>query len=414
MSTSSAIKTLYENFLGLKYVRQIVGKPGKHWVWVVLLLVLGTLIGQWLGRSNVGIHLRYWTYQNVLQALIPRHPYPKRTVMVLLGDDEFWNGYLARRTPLKRDYLAKLVSRIGEANPEIVALDIDLSYPAPEILSEEHPDYYQETQQLLNAVNTVSQNRTVIFGRMVRYTDSEGNYEPVRAVFDDADFSKNEKVRVGYINLAYDVRQVPVELKMEGGFSIDSFSSAIARSTNEKTVEGMHGEHLPYGTFIYPGAFTQFSAEEILNSDLESLKEKLGFRIVIIGAAWHEYGFNRGPKHDVHTSPVGDVYGAFIHANYVEALLDSRVNQAMSESTAVLIEILFSIALALSFSLEVNIWLKIAFAGVLCLLMIGTSYIAWQNMGMFFDFFIPVILLIGHAAVDEIKDRKKQPAILNA
>lgn len=53
------------------------------------------------------------------------HPaYNRRTVLVMVGDEEFWKGEgLAGRTPTKRSYLAGLLRAVGRAGPEVIALD---------------------------------------------------------------------------------------------------------------------------------------------------------------------------------------------------------------------------------------------------------------------------------------------------
>jgi len=80
---------------------------------------------------------------------------------------------------------------------------------------------------------------------------------------------------------------------------------------------------------------------------LKTLISKLGFKVVIIGGGWHQYGVDSGPQNDAHESPVGLVYGAFVHANYVEALLDSRAYSPMKEGWAITLEVGFSAFLAL-------------------------------------------------------------------
>src|SRR4029077_488875 len=120
-----------------------------------------------------------------------------------------------------------------------------------------------------------------------------------------------------------DIRRVPLALPIKGQTQgLDSFASAIMRSFDERSIqEAQQGEQdaLPYGTFIRPEEFPHYSSDQILQSDDQMLKRDVGFKIVIIGGAWHQYGFQRGPENDAHESPVGSVYGSFIHANYVEA-----------------------------------------------------------------------------------------------
>ena len=57
---------------------------------------------------------------------------PKRTALVLIGDDEYWGGELKRRVPIKRDYLAKLVNKLDQAQPELIVLDFILRRLRPQ------------------------------------------------------------------------------------------------------------------------------------------------------------------------------------------------------------------------------------------------------------------------------------------
>jgi CHASE2 domain-containing sensor protein len=143
--------------------RHLRSRGPRHWVIVAGLLIGGTFAGHQLGKSEVWIELRYSIYQRFLQVATLRQPYPKRTVMVMIDDDGFWGGPFQHRTPLRRDLLAELLLKIDAANPEVVALDIDLrSHPAGPGAHATDPAYEGETQALLGAINAVSRNRTVV------------------------------------------------------------------------------------------------------------------------------------------------------------------------------------------------------------------------------------------------------------
>jgi CHASE2 domain-containing sensor protein len=393
--------------LGARVFEQLRSHGPTHWIIAAALIFFGTIFGHWLGSHNVWIDLRYQTYQFFQEHLQPRAPYPKRTVVVLIGDDEFWNGPLAHRTPLNREYLASLLLKIDAANPEVIALDVDLSLPSPELRAAEHQAYAAETARLRGAVEKVCQNRTVVLARTVKYADAEdekAEYEAVPAVFDDYNFACRG-VKSGYISLPNDTRRVALDLKMEGGHRFDSFASAIARAVDARSLAEMQKRRedaLPYGTFIKPENFPQLTASAVLNSSPEALREKLAFKIVIIGGGWHQLRHNFGPLNDAHPSPVGNIYGVFIHANYAEALLDSRTYRPMRQKTATAIEVIASAFLALVFGLHLRLFLKLVVGLLLCVVIITLSYVSWQNLGLFFDFFIPVVLLFGHVLVEKI------------
>jgi CHASE2 domain-containing sensor protein len=380
---------------------------------VAVLLVGGMFAGHELGQSDLWIDLRYSAYQFFLQIVTLRQPYPKRVVLVLVDDQEFWNGKFEHRTPLKRDLLAELLLKLDRANPEVIALDVDLrAHPTQPGQLVDLP-YEAETQTLLAAINTVSKNRTVVLTKSVRYADgTRTEYVAEPSVYDAYPF-EGSGVRRGYVTLPRDIRRVALDLKLRSGAHLDSFASAIARAVDERSLRDMQEREedaLPYGTFIAPGEFPQYPAREVLKAnpdnrdEVEELRKRFGFKIVIIGGAWHRFGFNRGPMNDGHASPVGEIYGAFIHANYTEALLDSRTYRPMREWAAIGIEFFFSVVLALIFSLHIRLALKFAVAIFLCTFVVGVSYVSWQNLGLFFDFFVPVILLFAHAVIDKMRE----------
>ncbi|HEX8148810.1 MAG TPA: CHASE2 domain-containing protein [Pyrinomonadaceae bacterium] len=409
MKCTDSVKNDFKHAFGhlwSEVSRQLRGRSRGHWLTVVVLIAVGTFLGGKLGEQNIWIEWRYKIYQSFLQHVTPRRAHPKRTAMVLIGDQEYWNGPFARRYPLKRDLLAQLLRKIEAANPEVIALDIDLSSPAPLASPDELVEYRAETLELLDAVKAVSRNRTVVLAKGILDAGHGAGYELEPAVFDSYDFEGGD-VRKGYISLPTDVRRVPLAMPLRGGGEHDSLASAIAGAVDERAVEDARArEHdsLPYGSFIPPEEFVRRSAGEVLAAEPEALRKDLGFKVVILGGAWHKFGLERGPKNDEHMSPVGAVYGAFIHANYVEALLDSRTYNPIGERAAVAIEVTISVLLALILSLHIRLSAKLVAALIFCLVMMAITYVSWQNLGMFFDFFIPVVLLVVHVLVEKFRE----------
>ena len=118
-----------------------------------------------------------------------------------------------------------------------------------------------------------------------------------------------------------------------------------------------------------------------------------------MGGTWHALAFGRGVKIDTHLTPVGQIGGVFIHANYIEALLDSRTYVPWEKWKLQLIEVLLSFAAAAIFALAKR---KIRAILCLCVGVAVFNYFLWQNLKVFGDFFIPVVLLGGHSAVEQI------------
>lgn len=376
-----------------------IRKDPAHWVTVAVLIALGVFIGEWLGSHRIWIKLRYKLYQSA-QRFNPRETYPKRTALVLIGDEEYWKGELAHRSPIKRDYLARLIRALDKAGPEVIALDFDLRLRVPNGSLPEHSDYAKETGEFLATVREVSQRRTIVLARTIG-RDREGRPVSEAAIYDGFDFQGGD-VRSGYIELPYDLRQVPMPLKLHSG-PLDSFSVAIVRPLDPHSIHVAEVDgSLPYGTFIEHEHFSSLPASEVLSFPGIDLRRKLRNKVVIIGAAWSKFAYKRGELVDSDDTPIGKVGNVFMHANYAEALLDQRTYRPLDKTVVMWLEILLSFGVAVLFSIETRKFLKGVV--VVCALLgaVFANYVLWQNLGLFFDFFIPLVLLIGHALVEQV------------
>lgn len=391
----------------------------RHWVIALVLVVVGVYAGDWLGHHQYWIELRYWIHQK-LTINFARPPLPHRTVVVLIGDEEYWKSdeepdpkrKLAGRVPVNRSYLANLVRALSAAAPEVIALDFDLSYALPDGPRASYTNYDEEVEDFIRAVNEAPANQAVVLPKTVNGGEEGFVLEP--DVYDDAGLDvrlDEKKVRKGYIILPDDMREVPLSLPIEGGEPLDSFAQAIARASEPHNVRRFdHSEALPYGNFIEPSMFPRFTATQVLEGG-EKVRKELAHKIVIVGGEWHRYAYNRGDVIDTYSTPVGQIAGAFIHANYVEAILDSRVSQPLGENIGKGVEITISLLIALLFFVNIRPLWKILFVIFIPFVLILFSYFLWQNLGMFFDFFIPLVLLGGHVLVERWirqRDRMKE------
>jgi hypothetical protein len=255
-------------------------------------------------------------------------------------------------------------------------------------------DYKEETQQLLEAIKDVAGKRTVVIGRIVGGDEKENTLEP--DVYEGFNF-EGKDVQSGYIQANDDIRVIPLSLPLTDGSRLDSFCQAIVRATRKDALDGLKEDSwLPYGTFMRIEKFgDRISANQVLNHDPEVFK-RLAHNIVIVGGDWHSRGYGRGDEIDNHATPVGEVSGAYIHANYVEALLVSGIAKPWGGKVGKGIEILLSFGVALIFYIKLRPWKRlVAILGFIAA-MILFSYLSWQNFGLFFDFLIPAFLLSIH------------------
>ncbi|MDQ2922586.1 MAG: CHASE2 domain-containing protein [Acidobacteriota bacterium] len=374
----------------------------RHWLIhaleVVIFVAIGLYIEHHLNEKDYWIGERYSLYQ-ILQGFTPRKPRPQRTALVLIGDDEYWKDLPAGRAPIKRDYLAELVKHIAAAGPAVIALDFDLRSPSPDGNPVEAPDFKDETEKLLNAVNAASPHQIVILPKAIG-TNERGEYVSASDIYRDFKFDP-KRVKTGYIALADDTRIVPLYSIDLSGDSVDSFSQAIARTYDPEAVEGQtDAESLPYGSFVETKKFKEISARRVLADD-PAAKEMLAHKIVIVGGKWHAQAYETGPTIDSYDSPLGVIPGVFIHANYVEAILDSRLYRAVTGWHLAFVEVFFSAIVAVIFLLGISPFYKLLSIPVIALALVLFTYLCLMLLGVFFDFFIPVLLVIVDGSIRE-------------
>ena len=392
---------------------QLRKKGWRYWLTVAVLLIVGTLAGMWLAERSVWIRMRYRIYGS-LQSATQVTKAAKNTVLVLIDDDEYWKGDLARRVPLKRDYLARLVETLAKGEPSTIALDIDLRSPIPEKGSEELEPYRAETELLLKAIKDVSQRRPVVLATSV--TTDETGYTISPNVFDGYDFGGG-RVTHGYVTLPRDLRQVPLSVPLKNRTEKeDSFAGAITKTRKKDLVvaaEQYEHRGFPYGSFYRPDEFKKVTTSTILKAGDQELRDLVQGSIVIVGGAWNT-GSYKGPKQDyigsidLHFTTAGDIPGAFVHANYVEALMSGLVHRRVPETVAVVVEIFCSLMVAVVFALEGSLRRKYGHVLLISIVLVIMSYFSWQNLGLFFDFFIPILLLSIHAPIEQLRETRAE------
>jgi CHASE2 domain-containing sensor protein len=408
----------------------------RHWGVAVILIYVGMHVGGWLGDQQYWIDLRYRIYERQTHNIA--HPsYDRRTVIVMIGDEEHWLGEgLAGRSPTKRSYLARLLRAVGVFGPEVVALDIRLRSPRPDGAPVTYHDYDVETQELIQAINDITSGptpTTVALPKSIGGNEARG-YFLESDLYDGKLDLNGGRVCAGYIAFDDDRRKVPLDLNLKDGGKLDSFALAIVRAAEGTPPLPSHDNNsMPYGSFMWPDQFKQYTASRILHSaevvqaarqrglplsaisaDDKEVLDNLAHKIVIIGGNWHGYAYNRGPMVDSFNTPVGEISGAFVHANYINSLMSSGITAPLDEKMTKGIDVLFSLAVATLFFLPFRtIWKLLAFFS-LAVVLVFVSYFFWQNLGLYFDFFIPMALLCAHFLVEHFLRVREEAVELRA
>src|SRR5581483_10199406 len=256
----------------------------------------------------------------------------------------------------------------------------------------EHPDYAEETRTLLHTIRELAARRKIVLAQTIKF-DANREYVLASDIYGGFDFgAAAPNVRKGYL-----------ALPLAGGGSVDSFALAIVKAYNADALQRLpHGSsHFPLGGFIEANKFHTVAAGAVLKGDPAALA-LLAHRAVILGAGWHRLAYGAGAPVDLHFSPVGEVAGALLHANFVEAIVDGRIFSPAGEKSLKALEFFLALGGAFLFALCMRARRRWGIvAGATAILFVG-SYIALQNLGVFFESFLPIVFVWLHAFAHRI------------
>lgn len=392
-------------------LRPFTRKGWWHWLRFALLLVLAGYAGHVLGTSTWLTSFRYSIYHRQLMMRDRSSLYPERTALVLLNDDDYWGNGFQARTPLKRNALADLMDKLGSVGVNTVALDVDLRSPLPKEPGFEFADYKAEDERLFESIKRMCQaGRHVVLASSVGFSDD--GYEEMPDIYTSA-LKEMPCVKTGYIQLPFDMRRIPGTLDLAGGGHLDSMSLAvtgIADPTAHDQAAANTNHGFRFSEYLDPADFAAkngrqfiFTGQQIATMTTAALRDQLADKLVFVGANWHANAYGTGPLVDVHNSPGGMEPGVMLHANYVEAMLDrTGTFTPISDSIAEVAEIALALLLAMIGVLEIHTAWKWAAFAIGIVLSILFTYTLLQNLGLFLDFLIPMLMIVVHAITEEV------------
>jgi CHASE2 domain-containing sensor protein len=416
---------------------RLKNKGVRYWTTALIILFLTTTGSSYVYDQLHIREARSYFFQSLLE-WGPRPPEPKFVRLVLIENDEYWQGYLAGRKPIKRDYLAQLVDKLASDNVHVIALDFDARLPNP--ASMKIPEEYQnETNTLIQAIeNAAEQGKKVVLATPISLSD--GQYQQDSDIYQSHGLcnrrsnrelrdlvqspeveqpAKQKNITCGYIALPYDPLIIPGPLLMADGSYLDSFAVAVARAEQPELVARLLeriGARVRYGNYISGEKFRQsnavFSAHAVLHEMID--KETLEAKAVIVGADWSRDALDRGPRADLHPTPVGSIVGAMLHANFVEAVLDTRIFGATPEWVLVGTEIIFSLIAGVAFALIPSVRGKIAGIFSLLFILFFVQWLVLHTLGIFFDSFVPVLGMGLHSLYERLVPHGTKQAQVSA
>lgn len=389
-------------------LRELATRKGwRYWVRLAMFVVIGAWLGHWLGAHGFWIDVRYQMHQMIAQ-LGPFPHSPRETRVVLIGDEEYWKGPLAGRRPIKRDYLGQLVEALDSANAAVIALDFDLRSPDP-TRPAVAKDYRDETSRFVGAIVSAAKRRPIVLPKTIGHGATE-RYALEADIYDEAGLcptpstAGHPNVYCGYIALPHDIRLIPPPLPIEQGAMLKPFALAIVAASGRGTADFERPRSLYHGAYIPEERFRDggmvFLASDVLTKP--QTRQRLANKIALVSGAWSRFAYRRGGTTDTYPTPVGPMSGVFIHANYAEALLSDQTYPAIPDAAGTALEVVLVVLGALVFAVETRPARKFWIVIGLCAFLFVVNYVIFQNLGRFFDGFVPLIFVAVHALVDQV------------
>jgi CHASE2 domain-containing sensor protein len=187
--------------------------------------------------------------------------------------------------------------------------------------------------------------------------------------------------------------------------AVDAFEgwSHLAPRTRHKPAiaAAIEDESFVFGGFIPEAQFQTLSIAELAEGVPHALRLAQG-RILMIGGTWRA-DLGHGDDVDSHRSPVGNIRGMYLHANYIEALLDDRYSREVP------------LWFALAFDFVAGMWLYIRFHAavtetarlrllIVPAVILVVSYVVFANLNLYLDFILPLFGCFAHLAVEYVRD----------
>jgi CHASE2 domain-containing sensor protein len=375
-------------------------KGVKYWIFGAGFAFVGWAIGHALEGVTAWLDLKYYTYVAIqdLRGGPARVPKP---VLVRIGDAEFYGPELAARRPLKRDYLAKLVTAISNAKPQLIALDIDFRSPAPDSGAADLDDYLKENRVLFAALCAAQVNARIVISTAINQSGEVYTADP--NIYDGNSECQipGGRISVGHLALATDLRRIPLTVRLEDGSPVHSFSLAVARAIEPRQYpEAFEMDDPPYARFHPPDEFKQVDASTVLrglaDSDLEG-------RVVVVYGDWHVMARDRGELSvDSFRTPVGVTAGAFVHANLIETLLTAEYSSPSPEAVIVVVECVVALGLAIAFAFPIGLGRKFLYLAGTAGLLFVVAWLGFQVFALFFDIVPILVAMYLHAVADQV------------
>jgi CHASE2 domain-containing sensor protein len=318
---------------------------------------------------------------------------------VEVDDDTFYGPRCSGSTPTNRTFLGDLALKAADQNPSVIAFDFQ--WKGINGRMGDDPIREKDNEHLLAAIRQITGKGIPVVVTTGLIKQADGSFIRQANVYGDSSLPSG--TLVGHINLPVDKRKIALKMKSwdwqhTTQTDLSSLSLQVVaayenelgiqpRTADDSSIKNSARKEWVFGGFFEPTAFPSISAHKLLEGDPMAVS-LCRHRIVLIGGTWHT---SDGTLIESFPSPVGSVPGLYLHANYIESLLDNRFKQSVPRWLAVILDFFLSMLMYLSFNSVTQTSKRL---GVLVafLLPLTAAYFLFANAGRYLDFMIPLSL----------------------
>jgi CHASE2 domain-containing sensor protein len=418
-----------------RHFKWVVLHHPRHWLFVGSVIVVSLILGYYLEHDEGWLPARYrvyWLFQ---------HPWPRPlvfrdTVVVILDDDAYWDDAGGDR-PLNRAYLADLVDKLASQDPAVIGLDIftnstgkfRTTLPNGKVIVDRQ-DRAEDSAKLLDTLEKAANSCDIVLSINVQRKDlldsaQRGSGEKAMphaeassplSWFADGDSERLPYVKLpdyydeyglqsdnivpAYLLLYPDRRAVPPRVPLEDGREIPSLSLAAAERFRPELVSTKDWSQPRFGSFVNRSPESEISAHQLMiaqGDEAQALARKIRHKIVLVGGDWHEDSSRVGRRVDQHPTPIGELPGVVLHANYVEAILDDRAfDMLRSRVWLSAVDVLLGLLFAYVLFVPIRLGVKVPLAVLVAVVPLVASLVIMQYFAIYWDSLIMSVLLLGH------------------
>jgi CHASE2 domain-containing sensor protein len=321
--------------------------------------------------------------------------------VVEVDDDTFNNPPVSGNTPTNRKFLGELAVKAADGDPAVIAFDFRWFVNAGKDQPSD-PARAQDNKALLSAIQNVTSKGVPVVITTFMPKDGTGSRQRMRNIYEDSELPPN--TFVGQINMPQDLGKIALsvngwdwrhtsfkEIRSFALQIVDSYESVLGirvRTTDDRMIkDSIARRDWVYGGFFERTAFPIVSARKLWLGNGDAVRA-CRHRIVLIGGTWHT---TPGTLVDASQTIFGYVPNVYLHANYIEALLDGRFKASVPKWLMFLIDVSISMLIYLSVHSVRQIHKRI---GVLLafFLPLILAYVFSANAGRYLDFVVPLTL----------------------